>query len=160
MEAVSKATLMRVQAELVGQHSPLDVIVARRALEPRIAGVAALQRHEADVIVLHTRLQEHQRLNEAGENVEEVDLSFHLAIARSCRNPVLFMLFEYLAEVMGQDAWRELKHRSRDHAGAAQRYVDEHAALLAAIERRDASNAAKIMQQHLDTIEKGFLAEI
>src|SRR5919201_6010956 len=31
---VSKAAMLRAQAAMVGEHSPLDVVAARRALEP------------------------------------------------------------------------------------------------------------------------------
>jgi GntR family transcriptional repressor for pyruvate dehydrogenase complex len=159
-EALSKAAMQRAKAELIGEHSPLDVVVARRILEPQCAGLAALQRHERDLTLLRARIHEHQRLFDLGENAEEADLAFHLAISTACHNPVLEMLVQRLVEVMHQSTWREMKLASRGRPGAAQTYLDQHRAILLAIEHLDAEDSRRSMQQHLDSVEKGLLAEM
>jgi GntR family transcriptional repressor for pyruvate dehydrogenase complex len=159
-EALSKTAMQRAKAELIGEHSPLDVVVARRTLEPQCAGLAALQRHERDLTVLRARVKEHQRLYERGENAEEADLSFHLAVAGACHNPVLEVLVQRLVEVMHQSTWREMKLASRGRPGVAQTYLDQHRGILTAIEDLDQDKARKRMQQHLDSVEEGLLAQL
>src|SRR5688572_31643065 len=43
---VSKAAMLRAAAAVVGERSPLDVVTARRALEPVAAELAAIHRHQ------------------------------------------------------------------------------------------------------------------
>jgi DNA-binding FadR family transcriptional regulator len=49
----TKAAALRARAALVGEHSPLDLVVARRAIEPVCAGLAAMNRSQADLEDLH-----------------------------------------------------------------------------------------------------------
>ncbi len=157
---VSKAALLRAQAALIGEHSPLDIVVARRALEPVCAELAAVHRHRHDVELLRAKIHEQAELNRRREDPEKVDLSFHVAVAAASQNPVLLALVERVVEIMRQGTWRTLKHRSRARPGGAERYLEQHRAILVAIERFDANGAARAMRHHLDAIEAGLLAEV
>jgi GntR family transcriptional repressor for pyruvate dehydrogenase complex len=87
-------------------------------------------------------------------------MSFHVALAASSHNPVLLMLVERLVEIMRESTWRELKHRTRARPGSAARYLEQHRAILVAVERVDAKGAARAMHEHLDAIEGALLAEV
>jgi nicotinamidase-related amidase len=67
----------------------------------------------------------------------------------AAQNPVLLELVERLVEMMRQATWRELKHRTLDRPGNAQRYLDQHRGVLLAIERYDAKCARQRMFEHL-----------
>jgi GntR family transcriptional repressor for pyruvate dehydrogenase complex len=156
----SKAFALRAHAAVAGEQSPLDVIIARRALEPISAQYAALNRHPRDLIALKDSITKQARLVKLGEDPSEPDLYFHIALAEASRNPVLRMLFERVAEIMRQETWVELKHRSRDRPGKQELYLTEHRAIFSKIQQQDAGAAAAAMQQHLDSVEEGLMAEV
>ena len=58
--SISSSTLLRTRAVLSGDQSPLDVVVARRALEPACAEAAALNRHEGDLEALRAVCDAHE----------------------------------------------------------------------------------------------------
>jgi GntR family transcriptional repressor for pyruvate dehydrogenase complex len=157
---LSQTAMLRAQAAVVGEHSPLDIVAARRAVEPVCAELAAVHRTRREVDVLRRSIFEQGRLNAAGEQSEEVDWAFHVAIAGASQNPVLQTLVERLVEIMGQPTWRAMKLRSRDRPGHAEDYLEQHRAILLAIERYDAPTAREAMTAHLDAIERGLLEEV
>lgn len=156
----SKASALRAHAAMVGEESPLDVMVARRALEPVSAQYAALNRHPRDLSALRSSVEEQARLVQLGEDPSAPDLSFHVSLAVASRNPVLRLLFERVAEIMGQGTWLALKHRSRDRPGKQELYLEQHRVILQAIQERDSAAAADAMQTHLDSVDEGLVAEV
>jgi len=156
----SKTFALRAHAAVLGEESPLDVIIARRAIEPVSAQYAALNRHPRDLIALKDSVSEQGRLVKLGEDPSAPDLFFHIALAEASRNPVLRLLFERIAEIMQQGTWQALKHRSRDRPGRQEMYLEEHDVILKEIQKQDAVAAARAMQQHLDSVEEGLLAEV
>jgi len=158
--ALSRGVELRAHAALLGQESPLDIMVARRSLEPVSARYAALNRHVRDIATLKKSVRDQHRLLEKGEDPDDVDRAFHIAVAVASRNPLLHALFEKVAAVMQQKMWIEMKHRSRDKSGHQELYLRQHRAILDAIEQGDSAAAALAMTDHLDSVEEGLLAEV
>lgn len=156
----SKAAALRARAALVGEHSPLDLVVARRAIEPVCAGLAASNRSVADLDSLRSLIDQQAVLLQQGEETAEVDLSFHVAVASACHNPVLLMLYDRIAEIMRQDIWLDLRRRSRAMPGTAEMYLDQHRATLSAIERGDSAAASRSVDAHMHTVEERLVAEV
>lgn len=156
----SKAAALRARAALVGEHSPLDLVVARRAIEPVCAGLAASNRSVADLDNLRSLIDQQVALLQEGEETAEVDLAFHVAVASACHNPVLLMLYDRIAEIMRQDMWLELRRRSRAMPGTAEMYLDQHRATLSAIERGDSAAASRSVDAHMHTVEERLVAEV
>jgi DNA-binding FadR family transcriptional regulator len=156
----SKAAALRARAALAGEHSPLDLLVARQAIEPVCAGLAAEQRSAADLDNLRKLVAAQGELLERGEETAEVDLAFHMAVADACHNPVLVLLYDRIAEVMRQDVWQDLRRRSRTQAGTPQLYLDQHRVTLGAIERGDAAAASRSVDAHMRTVEDRLVTEV
>lgn len=159
-DALSNVSLLRLQAASVGEDSPLDVMVARRALEPTCAELAARSHTEYDIKVLRESVDRQTELVAAGAETQDVDLSFHRAIAAASHNPVLEVLVERLVEIMGQDTWRQLKSLSRMRHGGAEMFLEQHRQILLAVERSDAAGSAQSMTEHLDSIEQSLLVGV
>ncbi len=157
---LSKAALLRAQAALTGEHSPLDVISARRGVEPACAEAAASQRNERDLATLNDAIEQQALLGEAGEEASEADIGFHLAVAGATHNPVLVILVERLAVIMRRRPWSDFKHRTRRTAAGTRRDVAEHRAVLEAIAAGDGQAASRAMGRHLLSVERDLLAEI
>jgi GntR family transcriptional repressor for pyruvate dehydrogenase complex len=159
-DAPSKGATLRTHAALAGEHSPLDILVARRAVEPMASRHAAMHRHSTDLRALHRAFEEHARMEQSGEDPEEPDLAFHLAIATASHNPVLVTLLQCLADIMRQGTWRDLRRQQLRHPGRGKDYVDQHDRILIAIEDGNADAADAAMVAHMDAIEAGVLAEV
>lgn len=158
--ALAKGIELRANAALRGEESPLDIMVARRALEPVNARYAALNRHVKDLSALKKSVRDQRRLVDQGEDPNQVDLDFHIAVAGASHNPILSLLFERVAQVMHQRTWTELKHSSRNRGDHQERYLRQHQIILDAIERGDSAAASTAMSEHLDSVEEGLLEEL
>jgi GntR family transcriptional repressor for pyruvate dehydrogenase complex len=157
---ISKAAALRAHAALLGEYSPLDVMVVRRAVEPTSAWHAAIQHRTGDVETLSGLLRDHAALLGRGEDAAGVDLEFHVALSAATRNPVLILVTEQIAAIMRQGTWRQLKHQATERTGYAQRFLQEHQEILAAVARRDPRLAQDTMRAHLDAVESSLTAEI
>lgn len=155
--ALSKAIELRAHAALRGEASPLDIMVARRALEPVNARYAAVNRHIRDLHALRKSVRDQRRLIDRGEDPNEVDRQFHVSVAVASRNPILSLLFEKMADVMHQRTWTELKHSSRSAGDHQDLYLRQHHIILDAIERGDSASASNAMLEHLDSVDEGLL---
>ena len=155
-----KLAMLRAQAALTGEQSPIDVLAARRAVEPTCAGSAASQRHARDLDAARASVELQSRLLDAGEDAAAADLEFHLAVATATHNPVLLMLVERLAEIMRRSPWCDLKQASRRDPAGGERDIEEHLAVLAAIARRDPPGAAQAMEVHLESVERDLLEQV
>lgn len=159
-DGLSKGAALRAHAVLLGDHSPLDVVIARRAVEPTCAEQAAQHRRAAELKVLHGLVDEHEALERSGKDPAEPDLAFHVAIASASHNPVLAMLMERLAELMRQSTWRTFRQHQLRRPGRGEEMVTQHRSILAAIEGGDREGASRRMHEHLDAVEAGLLAEV
>jgi GntR family transcriptional regulator, transcriptional repressor for pyruvate dehydrogenase complex len=157
---ISKAAALRAHAALVGEQSPLDVMIVRRALEPTCAWQAAVQHHPSDVETLSAITREHERVIERGGDPASVDLEFHVSLAAATRNPVLLLSIQQIADLMRQGTWQSFKHRATERGGLAVLFLNEHREILAMVARRDPRAAETAMRSHLDSVEKGLLAEV
>ena len=155
-----KLVLLRAQAALSGEHSPIDVIAARLALEPSCAEIAAGQRTASDLDGIGAMLAQQERLVEAGADASGADLGFHLAVAGATHNPVLLLLVERLVMIMRRSPWADLKQASRESPGGAVRDIRQHRAVLTAIERGDGPAAARQMRVHLQSVECDLLEQV
>jgi GntR family transcriptional repressor for pyruvate dehydrogenase complex len=155
----SPKSVLRTRAALLGEHSPLDITLARCAVEPTVAAQAALNRHDSDIATLQRHFEAHQRLVQEGKDGEEPDLAFHLALANATYNLVLVDLVERLVEIMHQQTWREFRVLQLRHAGRGVIFVDQHRRLLDAVIARDSVAAEAAMRSHLEEVTAGVTAE-
>ena len=159
-DAPPAVSLLRLRAASVGEHSPLDVMTARRAIEPVCAELAARDRTEHDLAALRAAITEHGRLLDQAADPQDTDLLFHRAVAAASHNPVLELLVDRLVEIMDQGTWRDLKTRLRASRSAAALPLAQHMLVLEAIERQDATAAAAAMTEHLSWFEESVLVGV
>jgi GntR family transcriptional repressor for pyruvate dehydrogenase complex len=156
----AKVWALRAQATVAGEHSPLDVIVARQSVEPRCAEIAATGRNERDLARMRATVAEHIERVAEGEDGADPDLAFHVAVAAATHNPVLMLMFERLEEIMRRAPWSELKQQTRVSSEGGERDIREHQAVLTAIGKHDETAAARAMREHLHSVEQDLLAEV
>lgn len=123
----------------------VHLLNARIIVEPHLTTLAAERANDADIAELEHLLQDTERqLFPSGAGVNRVNNSFHLAIARTAREPVLAQIDEALLELYGSGycvSFHPIRGRPRD--------LHDHTGILNAIRARDPVLASARMLQHL-----------
>lgn len=131
-----------------GDRQVANVAELRSLIEPQIAGLAAVRATGADV------LQMEDVLATPGEDVLperslELDIQFHLCLARAGQNPLLTAL------VTIASSWttsvRKDSHRTREARIAS---YQGHREILDAVLAHDPAAAAEAMARHLAEVDK------
>lgn len=137
--------------------NPRQIIEARFAFEPYIAGVAAMNCTAADL----ERMAECARqchLSDDFDAYEVADENFHVAIAIATHNPVLASAYQSFTAANAVAEWGSIRQRLL----TAERRVasrNEHDKILAAIRSRDAVAAAGAVREHLQFIACALLQQ-
>jgi GntR family transcriptional repressor for pyruvate dehydrogenase complex len=127
------------------------VLVGRRVLEPRVAQLAAVQRTDEDVERLDRLVGMQRDALGARSRFLDLDLRFHLEIARCTHNATLEALMKTLIRRLEKAydlALRDPKEL------AWQSVVEEHQAIVKAITGRDPQAADVAMGRHLRLLEE------
>lgn len=143
----------RVRAPLLlGRYSPAHVREVRRCIEIPAARLAAERRTDRDIgeiAAIMARMDDAE--NPARRN--QLDASFHIAIARASGNPLIVKLVEDLRGVLEEHSLAVARAPYRRRAAS-----DEHRTVYDAIVDRDPEAAAGAMDAHLAAAERTFAA--
>ncbi len=137
--------------------SPAEIMEARLAVEPRLVRLAALQATPPEIDALDA-LQAKMVAGPDGTDFESLDAALHAGIAAATRNRLLDHLYAEITEARDQALWGELKKRSATPANR-RTYVAEHAAILAAIRRREPGEAEEAAASHLRSVRRHILGD-
>ena len=125
-----------------------DLFDAREALEPRIAGLAAERRQDADLLSLEAAMSAMATALYGSRDWLESDVSFHRSLVGATGSELLAQIVEAFVDRLRESL---LVARVRpDLARAAECTVSEHEAVLRAVRAGDAPAAATAMRDHLD----------
>ncbi|MFD6100789.1 FadR/GntR family transcriptional regulator [Nocardiopsis flavescens] len=156
----SRTTVLRARAAMAGEHSPLDLVVARASLEPSCAEHAAAARTSKDLRAIEEALLRQERITREGGDPSGADADFHLAVAAASHNSVLSALERSLVDLMREPMWSEMKHRSRSRGERAERYLEQHRQVFRAIGLGDRRRARQVMAAHMCDIETDLLTDL
>lgn len=134
--------------------SPAQVMVARLAIEPELARLAALHGTRADFEDIQG-WSKRCRAAPDWRSYEAADNNLHYAVARATHNKLLVYLFDTLNVVRRSTVWGQRRATARppvDHFA-----FNQHDAIVQAIAARDASQAATHMAAHLLTVHERVL---
>lgn len=135
----------------------LDLLEFRAAVETEAAGAAALRhspRQGGEIQAAHEAMA---RAVAAGEAAVDADFALHLAICAATNNPVYAEVLQYLGSktIPRSRLTAETPERVAAYLG---KVVQEHAAIVAAIESRDAEAARAAMRRHLQESQARYRA--
>lgn len=147
VDAVTLGHLLPLMLSNGGQQTFDQVFEVRLAIESQTASLAAHRRSPEQLSQLGTLLDQFRLSMDSGGDAEaqDVDLAFHLQIARAAGNPLFPTLLEALA---GFVAFAQ-KESCRNDSVRSQRAVMAHESILEAIQDRDADRARVEMEAHL-----------
>jgi len=117
-------------------------IIRRAAAELTTAQIAELRQH------LRNERAALQRTDVSGRTRLLAD--FHVVLARMLGNAVLA---DMLGDLVSRSSLIALMYQS---AHSAEHSFDEHVAIVDALERRDARDAARLMEEHLHNVERNL----
>jgi GntR family transcriptional regulator, transcriptional repressor for pyruvate dehydrogenase complex len=155
-----------VPVELVRQRSTMrlgevaSVLEARRLLEPRVAQLAAVRAVEADFLALERSIESAREIVERGYTPEDedrflqLDVQFHLALARASGNPTVETLMRALIRQL------EIARDMAMHLPVVPEWtVDIHERTLAAVRSGDLAEVDVVMDEHLGQLERTWEKE-
>lgn len=126
-----------------------QVFEARRVVEAALIREAAARATPADITAAARHLADEDRALAAGDRPAAIRLSgdFHLLLASLARQDVLF---DFLRELVSRTALVIALYGTTKASSCG---TNEHAELLAAVERREGDRAAELMLHHLSHVE-------
>jgi len=139
--SLSDAVGMMLETGAVSLEELLD---ARTLLEVPLAGLAALQADEATIERLRAALASETAAAADIDAIHEADTAFHREIAAAAGNRMASALTGWVYEVLQPRLMEELRD-----AVVPSAVLDQHAALLKAIEKGDRPRAERAMREHL-----------
>lgn len=137
---------------------PFELLEARRAIEGEACALAALRIDDAQLRELSGLVAEMRDDNEHGEirMSEEADRRFHEVIATATQNSAILASVQMLWDARS----RSPQSHSLDDKGRARGLkppIEEHAAIVRALKRRDPEAARRAMHKHLTRVIEGLL---
>lgn len=129
----------------------VHMVDVRKMLEPGIAELAARDRSEKDLKIMEIALEKLDNCDTADhERHSELDRDFHLAIAKSCENPIIPIMMEPIFMFMP-------KVKDIIYQKVTSAYEDAmiyHEKIFNAIKERDSDKAKEMMERHLGIAEE------
>lgn len=124
----------------------MEIYVLREALDGTAARLASSSALALDIEELTQINEEMTELSGTGrfEEMTELNIQFHMVLARASRNEMLLRFTEQLYGYV-----RRFRTTTFTYPGRAQIAVDEHRALLDALRARDPERAERIARDHM-----------
>ncbi|MBI3370330.1 MAG: FadR family transcriptional regulator [Betaproteobacteria bacterium] len=148
----------RQSAALAGESGPFEVIRARRMIESECAALAAKNASRAQ---LHAIRRAHASMvNESRHqhNPLDADRLFHVRIAEASGNSAMVLVVQTLWDQRMGPLYRGLE-RKLEYPKMADETVQEHKAIVSAIDRRDPRAARAAMRKHMDQTHHRYTKE-
>lgn len=135
--------------------SPFEQLAARRLVEGEICAVAARTAKKADIAALRATVERMRAKADDFARRDAADREFHVRIAAATGNGSLALVVEGLWQQRRGKLWSRIEAYFHTQKIREATLVD-HAAIIDAIEARDADGARAAMHRHLGRIEREF----
>ena len=132
---------------------PFELLEARRAIEGEACALAALRIDDEQLKQLSELIAEMRDDNLHNEILmsEEADRRFHELIATSTQNSGIIAAVQMLWDARARSPQSHLMD-DKGRAGGLKPPIDEHAAIVRALKRRDPDAARAAMHQHITRV--------
>jgi DNA-binding FadR family transcriptional regulator len=131
----------------------LELLEVRRALEVHIASLAARRASKGALADMKMSITAMRAGGTDSEAFHAADVRFHENLAAASGNRLLVFLIEAFAEPLRESRLRSFAgHQAR--GGGVEDVIEQHQAILDAVEARNPKQAAKAMREHLAQTEQ------
>ena len=127
---------------------PHDLLELRRILEVEIAGLAAERATTEQCTDMAATVDRMRASAEQAEEAIEHDIQFHRLLAEAAGNVLLPLVLEPIGQLL-----RASRVATIHNAGAVERSINAHRAVLARVQARDPAGARLAMEGHLRQVE-------
>lgn len=148
------STLLSVFSGLTGSDiGPFELLQARQLIESNIAEFAAHQVTKSEIGAMRKALQKEKKALETGNHNEEYDRDFHILIAEATKNTFLVDIVKLMWRIRTESLmWAQL-HAHIDIRDHRLTWLNDHAQILSALQKKDAPTAKKAMWDHLENVK-------
>jgi GntR family transcriptional repressor for pyruvate dehydrogenase complex len=129
-----------------------DLLEVRLGLECNAAALAAQRAAAEDIQFMMKSIDEMAAETAAGRTGAEADLSFHMAIAYSTKNPIQVFLMRSFYDLLFYGIKENLFYLYQD-AGRIQTILKQHAEIAEAIRNHDPEAAYNAMKGHIGYVQ-------
>jgi GntR family transcriptional regulator, transcriptional repressor for pyruvate dehydrogenase complex len=128
-----------------------DLFKARRVLESAIAGMAAENIGDDELIEIEANIKAAAAAIKKPQEFLELDFKLHSLILKASRNRILPVFIQSINKL-------NLMTREKTNGllKIRQSSIRDHHNILAALKARDPEQAAKAMEEHLYNVERGY----
>lgn len=145
------------EAALEQDIGPFELLQGRQLLESNIAAFAATMATKADIVQMRETLKREREELQSGTCNYVADEEFHRLVAQASQNSVLTESVEHLWTLRKRSRmWEQLHQRIFDK-GYQVKWLDDHQAILSALQCRDPQLARQAMWQHLENVRQTLL---
>ncbi|SPJ26350.1 FadR/GntR family transcriptional regulator [Palleronia abyssalis] len=137
----------RVLGRVAREATPQDIMEVRLQIEPALAAHAASRARNEDLARLEQLMQATIDLSERAA-YDAADEIFHYNIAVAARNPLFLEVYDSIRTVRRLASWGDIRRESHTPQVMA-RFGEQHRALFRAIQSRNGTMAAQLMEEHL-----------
>src|SRR5688500_11566042 len=138
---------------------PFDLLAARQVIEGEIAAIAARTIRRREIAVLN-EIMDRMRASDADDGPREsADREFHVAIAQATGNGALRAVVNRLWDARAHPLWARIEAHFHTPALRA-RTLEDHGAIIAALEAHDADAARAAMHRHLARVIREFQRQV
>ncbi|UOQ46544.1 FadR family transcriptional regulator [Halobacillus salinarum] len=142
-------------AFLMKRENIKELLEVRKILEVGAVHSAALNRTEEDIVKMKAALKAMKAAKGSGELGEKADLDFHLAVAKAAQNHMLYNLMNSVSEIM-IETMRETRKLWMMSEERTFTLYEEHRLIFEAVKGNEASEAQKLMHEHLRHVEEAL----
>ena len=138
---------------------PFDLLAARQVIEGEIAALAARTIRKRDIAILRETMDRMRASDADSGPRNDADREFHLTIAQATGNSALRTVVHRLWEARSHPLWLRIETHFHTPALRA-RTLEDHAAIVAALEAHDAEGARMAMHRHLSRVTREFQRQV
>ncbi|MBV9164305.1 MAG: FadR family transcriptional regulator [Pseudonocardiales bacterium] len=132
-----------------------DLVELRCALEAAAVERAAAHPQADRLAEARAALDDMRRLDISAEEFEDADVRFHVALVAASGNEAMHLIMLAVRDAIAEHLRDALHELPRSRAVRC-RLTDQHAALLAAVEKGDAEQAGSLTREHIMDFYRRF----
>lgn len=138
---------------------PFELLAARQIIEGEIAALAARTIRRRDLAVLRETMERMRTSDSEDGPRDQADREFHVTIAQATGNSALRTVVNRLWDARSHPLWKRIEVHFHTPALRA-RALEDHAAIVAALEAHDADGARSAMHRHLARVIREFQRQV
>ncbi len=137
---------------LIEEQDFMALVEVRKILEKKSAELACQRATEEDIDKLNDIMQEIRDAAEREENISDVTVKLHLALAEATKNPVMVQLMDQIVPL--------IVTKARTMELPPEKDVEIHTGVAKALEERNAEKLQQWVEEHLEYMKQRFISHV